>query len=171
MGQLRNSLQCGIRSNQSIGSVCPRLGCYLCRIACCFQCFCSLFICIFCSPRCSGCSLSVLVGLQLHRMGIGDHLLHHGVYNRAGPYRVGVLNLANGRRIILRTFRDCVKLFCHELSPPSQNSSSNSKVKLTSSSFFLGYIVLIATTSPSLSTKAASLISSPTIASLGMVTA
>lgn len=35
--------------------------------------------------RCSSGGLAVLVGLLLHRMGIVDHLLHHGVDNRAGP--------------------------------------------------------------------------------------
>ena len=118
MGQLRDGLQSGIRSSQGIGSVCPCLGCYLCRVARCFQCFRGLFIRIFRSFRCSSGGLAVLVGLLLHRMGIVDHLLHHGVDNRAGPHRVGVLDLTDSRRVILRAFRDCVKLFCHELSPP-----------------------------------------------------
>ena len=53
MGQLRDGFQSGIRSSQSIGSVCPCLVCHLCRVVRCFQCFRGLFIRSFRCFRCS----------------------------------------------------------------------------------------------------------------------
>ena len=171
MGQLSNGLQCGVCGGQGIGGVRPCLGRNLGRALRRRQCFSGLFVRIFSGFRCGGHGQGVLVGLLLHHMGVDNHLQYHRVDDGAGSDRVSVLDLADGLRIVLRAFRELVKLFCHGLSPPGQNSSSNSKVKLTSSSFLLVYMVLIATKSPSLSTSAASLISLPTRASLGMVTA